>query len=626
MPQDARPSHDAVDFAQVFAALPTPYVLLSTDFRILAFDDAWLATTGRERNALLGAHLFEAFPPDPSSFDDDGRSPVETGLRQVLATAAPNTLPVTKYDIDDPVTGKPQERYWSISQAPVLDAEGRVAMLLQRAEDVTEFAQARERARLAEERGEQFRRRAEQVEADLFTQAHELSLAVAAREAAADRAAELAAVAVALTVAETVEDVGQIVVGRGVSVLGADGGAVVTLDDDGDWRITVNTALGEQVQATYGQLPYDSPLPACWTARHGERLLLPTRAAGTAFLPQMEQVYDDTARLGWAFLPLRVGSTLLGSLAVAWTDEHEVVGDELALLDGFAAQCAQALLRITSAAQERAAARQVLRLAEELQQALLTPPPEPDHLHVVVRYRPAADQAQVGGDWYDAFQQPDGATMLVIGDVVGHDGPAAARMGQLRGLLRALAYDADGTGHDTPSAVLTRVEHAARGLSVDTLATVVLGRVEREPDVPVRGTRRLRWSSAGHLPPVLLHPDGTSEVLDHEADLLLGVDPDTARRDHVVPLPDHATLLLFTDGLVERRGASLDEGIAELQRQVADLAAVPLERLCDTLLERLAPGTGEDDIALLAVRGYPEDRPRPAEAGPNRTPVTQPDA
>src|SRR3712207_8545566 len=102
--------------------------------------------------------------------------------------------------------------------------------------------------------------------------------------------------------------------------------------------------------------------------------------------------------------------------------------------------------------------------------------------------------------------------MLVIGDVVGHDSDAAAAMGQLRGLLRALAYDND----EPPSATLSRTEHVALGLAVSTMATVVLARVERHPDVPVAGTRVLRWSNAGHLPPVLLAPDGSTTLRSEE--------------------------------------------------------------------------------------------------------------
>ena len=268
---------------------------------------------------------------------------------------------------------------------------------------------------------------------------------------------------------------------------------------------------------------------------------------------------------------------------------------------------------IARLATEAAAQRQ---LSERLQQALLTPPPEPDHLHVVVRYQPAGHEALVGGDWYDAFLQPDGATMVAIGDVVGHGGHSAAAMGQLRGLLRALAYDVDGP----PSTILTRMEHAARGLAVSELATALLARIERHPDVPVSGRRVLRWSNAGHLPPVLMAPDGSTTLLETPPDLMLGVDADAPRRDHTAELKDGDTLLLVTDGLVERRGSDLDQGIAALRQALADLGGVPLEELCDALLARLVPARGEDDVALVAVRAYPEDRPRPPEAGPNRLP------
>jgi serine phosphatase RsbU (regulator of sigma subunit) len=276
-----------------------------------------------------------------------------------------------------------------------------------------------------------------------------------------------------------------------------------------------------------------------------------------------------------------------------------------------AEQQAAELARVSRVA---AAARD---LSDRLQQALLTPPPEPDHLHVAVRYQPAELDAQVGGDWYDAFLQPDGATMLVIGDVVGHGSDAAAAMGQLRGLVRALAYDND----EPPAATLTRAERAAQGLAVSSLATAILARVERHPDVPVAGCRLLRWSNAGHIPPILLAEDGSTTLLEARPDLMLGVDPDARRADHTAELPDGATLLLVTDGLVEQRGSDLDEGLDRLREALRDLAERPLEELLDTVLARLVPRGGGDDVAIVAVRTYPEDRPRPPEAGPNRLPV-----
>ena len=301
-------------------------------------------------------------------------------------------------------------------------------------------------------------------------------------------------------------------------------------------------------------------------------------------------------------------------IAVPTVEDGAVTGVVVSfrdLTDRLAARRQAAELRRVT---ERAAEQRAL--SDRLQQALLTPPPEPDHLQVAVRYRPAAHGAQVGGDWYDAFLQPDGATMLVIGDVVGHDSDAAAAMGQLRGLLRALAYDND----EPLSATLSRTEHAARGLAVSTMATVVLARVERHPDVPVASTRVLRWSNAGHLPPVLLAPDGSTTLLETRPELMLGIDPDAPRTDHTAELGDGHTLLLVTDGLVERRDADLDQGLATMREVLRDLGETPLEELCDTLLERMLPVDGADDVAIVAVRAHPEDRPRPPEAGPNRLP------
>src|SRR3954468_4948494 len=161
-----------------------------------------------------------------------------------------------------------------------------------------------------------------------------------------------------------------------------------------------------------------------------------------------------------------------------------------------------------------------LKVAETLQHSLLTPPPQPDCLEIAVRYRPAALYQQVGGDWYDAFKQPDGATMLVIGDVVGHNVDAAAAMGQIRSILRAIAYDRP----ESPAQVLTRVDRVLTGLRLGTLATALVGRIEQSDAQAAAGLRTLRWSSAGHLPPLLLHPDGTIRLLDTPPERLLGAE------------------------------------------------------------------------------------------------------
>ncbi|WP_345711494.1 GAF domain-containing SpoIIE family protein phosphatase, partial [Kineococcus glutinatus] len=257
------------------------------------------------------------------------------------------------------------------------------------------------------------------------------------------------------------------------------------------------------------------------------------------------------------------------------------------------------------------------RMAEGLQRSLLTAPVEPDHVQVVVRYQPAAAAAQVGGDWYDAFVQPDGGTVLVIGDVMGHDIAAAAAMSQVRSLLRGIAY---ATGA-SPAAVLSSLDAAMQGLAVDTTATAVVARLERDG----AGGTRLRWSNAGHPPPLLLTPDGAVATLDgRRAHLLLGIAPDFPRTDEEVPVERGSTVLLYTDGLVERRGQPLDEGLLRLREAVADLAGAGLDELCDGVLARLLPAQPEDDVALVAVRLHPEDRPRPPEAGPGWVPPHPP--
>jgi chemotaxis family two-component system sensor kinase Cph1 len=247
-----------------------------------------------------------------------------------------------------------------------------------------------------------------------------------------------------------------------------------------------------------------------------------------------------------------------------------------------------------------ARSRSIVRAAETLQRSLLSEPPEPDGLEVAVRYVPAAREAQVGGDWYDVFGQPDGSTMLVIGDVVGHDTAAAACMAQLRGLLRGIAFDSA----EGPARVLARLDGAIAGLGLGAMATVLVGRLEHTEDERTIGVTRLRWASAGHLPPLAVGPGGEPRLLPTTGrpGLLLGVDPAAERPEQTAVLERGSTLLLFTDGLVERRDQGFDDGVELLGEALADLRERPVDELSDELLARLVPDGAEDDVALVAVR------------------------
>ncbi|RSN04886.1 serine/threonine protein phosphatase [Nonomuraea sp. WAC 01424] len=233
------------------------------------------------------------------------------------------------------------------------------------------------------------------------------------------------------------------------------------------------------------------------------------------------------------------------------------------------------------------------QVALALQYSLLVEPPRVPGLRIVARYQASPSAAEVGGDWYDSFVLPDGVPVMVIGDVSGHDLSAAVLMSQLRNMLRALAMDRC----EPPGEILTRLNVAMESLSSDDVtATCVFGRVEEW-----NGGHRLRYAVAGHPPPLLVTAQGHGRFLEGAVSPLLGLPDDGTRASEAVPLPPGSTLLLYTDGLVERSGEHLDLGLGRLRRVAESLAAEPVDTFCDHLLSAL-PFTGLDDIAVMALR------------------------
>jgi hypothetical protein len=229
-------------------------------------------------------------------------------------------------------------------------------------------------------------------------------------------------------------------------------------------------------------------------------------------------------------------------------------------------------------------------VAATIQTRLLPSIPAVDGLQLAARYRPATAELAVGGDWYDAFQDGHRLT-IVIGDVSGHDISAAAKMAELRNLLRALAVDRQ----DSPSDLIRRLERTAHQLGLDSTATCVVGQLE-----PAAGGRwSLTWSNAGHPPPVLVR-GGMATPLEAAPELMLGVDRRTERTDHRESLNVGDRLLLFTDGLVEEHGVSVGEGIARLLRVTETHHDRGLDSLIDRVLSVLAVEP-TDDVALLGI-------------------------
>jgi hypothetical protein len=223
-----------------------------------------------------------------------------------------------------------------------------------------------------------------------------------------------------------------------------------------------------------------------------------------------------------------------------------------------------------------------------LQRSLLPPlPVVPGHA-LAARFVPAVEGLAVGGDWYDAFSLPDGQVAVVVGDATGHDAQAAARMAELRNLLRGTAVDA----LLPPAETLSRLDRVIDHLTPELSGTCVYVQLD-----PVG--RRLRWSSAGHLPPVLLR-DGAAEVLETRPDLMLGVRVGTERADHELDLRSGDVLVLYTDGLVEQRRTPLDVRLEALRQAVQAAAGLGVEQVADALVQALP--TGDDDVAVLVLR------------------------
>jgi len=169
-------------------------------------------------------------------------------------------------------------------------------------------------------------------------------------------------------------------------------------------------------------------------------------------------------------------------------------------------------------------------------------------------------------------------------------------MGQIRSIVRSIAYDR----REGPARILDRVDEVMTGLRIDTLATALVGSLE--PDEADPAVWRLHWSSAGHLPPVVLRADGAVELLDAPPEILLGTGSPPPHADHDAVLRSGDTLVLYTDGLVEHGRSAIDDGLTRLTGALAELGGLDVGRLCDRLLERVVTGRTDDDIALLAVR------------------------
>ncbi len=397
-------------------------------------------------------------------------------------------------------------------------------------------------------------------------------------EAAAERLRIVQSIAVAALGAEDLEELLRVLLDRILEGLDVDRAAVVLTDEA---RAVVARAAGgvDTVVARESRQNLDDLVERIGSDPARPLVIADIAAAGI-----------DASSLGPAItsllaVPLADDGNVIGSIHVGTLTRRDFDDETIALLRLAADRAGLAIARTRLYARERG-------IATELQRSLL-----PKVLPVVpgvaldARYLPGVNGTTVGGDWYDAIALPSGRVALAIGDVVGRGIAAAATMGQMRSALRAILMQADDTG-----LMADRLNRFAHTLAPEAvMTTVVLAILE-----PATGT--LRYTNAGHPPPVLVGPDGEARFLSDTPAPPMGVLASPRYREHATVLEPGSTIVLYTDGLVEEPSEVLDVGLERLL-DAARGAGEDVAATCERLLERGLRGTSRsDDVTLLTVR------------------------
>ncbi|MGW0821419.1 SpoIIE family protein phosphatase [Streptomyces sp. NPDC002845] len=394
--------------------------------------------------------------------------------------------------------------------------------------------------------------------------------------------ARIQRLAASLATAGTVRDVSQAMVAALRKPLQADRIALAELEAE---RLVVTVLDPPQPEAWpelwrsewRSEWP-DAPVRAMPTLaaalREGRTAIRP---AGAALEPALAEVGPG----GLAVLPLPAGDRMAGACVIGWDSPHDFGSDERSLLTAAAGLAGQALMRAHALDAEH-------ELVGTLQRTLLPRRlPQLPGAVAVARYLPATAGLEVGGDWYDVIPLPDNHVALVIGDVQGHSAAAATLMGQMRTALRAYAVE----GHP-PDVVASRANRLLMDLETDLFATCVYVDVDME-----EGTAW--YVRAGHLPPVLRHPDGTTEITESEGGPPLGVITQAEFPMTPMRLAPGTLLALTTDGLVESAETDIEDGLNRLAAELATADPAHLGLVADALL---GGANRADDVALLLIR------------------------
>jgi serine phosphatase RsbU (regulator of sigma subunit) len=399
--------------------------------------------------------------------------------------------------------------------------------------------------------------------------------------------------ATALSGAASSEDVALALAEEGAAAAGASFSNMAMLEAETNRvRVVHGSVLNRRIAARWAEFHLNDQTPLCEAMLSGRAVLLPSAEAVGERYPNLLAETVAASLSATASLPLRTpGGGCLGAIGFGWRRPQAFGPKQIRRLDLIAYMAAQALDRALLYERERG--RPLAREQAEahlLQEAFLPRVlPQTGSLGLAAAYLPARDAA-MGGDWYDAFPV-DGGLCLVIGDVAGHGLRSAAVMAQLRNAVRAYA-DED----PSPERVLTRLNRMLCRLEPDETATAIVAVWNAEAGTIVR-------SNAGHPPVLRCRVEKTDYLPATGGRLVLGVDPDWVYRAETKVLREGTTLLFYTDGLVETRDRSIEEGMEDLRMFVGGLPDLAPQALCDRVLEwRLGAARREDDMCLLAAR------------------------
>ena len=390
----------------------------------------------------------------------------------------------------------------------------------------------------------------------------------------------------ALSAALTPDEVLGAVVTEAVRALDAQHGTVVLADETGTMlQMRHIVGLPEDVAKRWHEFPLSTDVPLAEVTRTGRSLYIGSRKEMVERFPAIAREVEHSDRRAWVVAPIRDAGRggRTGALMVSWTEPRAFTFDEHELVEAFAGLCGPVLQR--AASYEQAA-----EVATALQTSLLPSNlPDVEGLEMHARYVPTG-RGDVGGDWYDVVTLPDGRLGLIVGDVVGHGIWAAAQMGQIRHALRTLVFV-----EPDPLRALALFDEKVVAFRESVMATAIVMLLDL-------GASRLEYAEAGHLPPMIRRSDGTVEVLETAQRPPLGVvhGDRSDRGPAAVGFHRGDLLLVYTDGLVERRGEPIDEGLNRLRRVLA-AARGDLPAVADRLAREVPETERRDDFALLLV-------------------------